>query len=74
MQCMAGARGRASHGRIAVRILPAQRLPRLTEAHCKVATHYPLLPSPYSLPIKKPLLRWEFPIREGAFFNGVENY
>ena len=63
---MAGALGRASHGRIAVR--------PVTEAHCKVATHYPLLPSPYSLPIKKPLLRWEFPIREGAFFNGVENY
>ena len=38
---MAGALGRASHGRIAVR--------SITEAHCIVATHYPLLPSPYSL-------------------------
>ena len=38
---MAGALGRASHGRIAVR--------SITEAHCIVATHCPLLPSPYSL-------------------------
>ena len=38
---MDGALGRASHGRIAVR--------PITDAHCKVATHYLLLPTPYSL-------------------------
>ena len=40
---MAGARGRASHDRSAVR--------SITEAHCIVATHYPLplLPTLYFL-------------------------
>ena len=78
---MAGALGRASHGRIAVRSLcesfsdlyRAAESPRSTEAHCIVATHYLLLSSPYSLL----LLLFSFPdcgenLREELFFSGED--
>ena len=40
---------RASQMIILLCYLTARHLPRSTDAHCKVATHYPLLSSPYSL-------------------------
>ena len=62
-QCVAGARGRAPHGGIAVRSIEGRttnvesrekgeessawlaRVRSVTEAHCIVSTHYPLLPT-----------------------------
>ena len=43
--CRAGALKRANH---ALPSSPFSLIPT-PEAHCKVTTHYPLLPSPYSL-------------------------
>ena len=63
--CVAGALGRASHGDFAVRsiyvflsvtCLRGIIVPRSTEAHCIVATHYLLPSSPFSLLLT--MLHW----------------